>query len=297
LRTVTSLRPVVRAAGTSDRPGPVFVLTDAHRGALEQLVDREPLVNAMASARLRAVRSLSPARFGVTPYGIAAGGRLAAAAFHGANLVPIGGDACAWQRLGEHLAATRRECTSIVGRADTVAALWTELSPAWGPARAVRRSQPLLVCDRSDGLVDDRRLQVLNPDQLDQYVPAAAAMFTEELGVSPLSPAAAPGYRRRAEQLLRNGRAFGIADRGGALVFKADIGALTPHTCQIQGVWVRPDLRGRGLGTAGMSAVLTRALRLAPTVSLYVNEFNVPARALYSRLGMRQVAELSTVLF
>jgi predicted GNAT family acetyltransferase len=290
---VTSLRPLA----TAEQIGPVVTLTDAHREALARLIDDDPLVNAMASARLRAVRSLAPVRFGVTPYGIAARGALRVAAFHGANLVPIGGDAASWQQLGRYLAGVRRDCTSIVGRADAVDALWAELAPAWGPARALRPSQPLLVRDRPDGLADDARLRVLGPDEIEHYVPAAAAMFTEELGISPLSPAAAPGYRRRADHLLRTGRAFGMADRTGALIFKADIGALTPHTCQIQGVWVRPDLRGRGLGTSAMSAVLLRALRLAPTVSLYVNDFNAAARALYARLGMRQVGELATVLF
>ncbi|MCW2493476.1 MAG: family N-acetyltransferase, partial [Frankiales bacterium] len=35
----------------------------------------------------------------------------------------------------------------------------------------------------------------------------------------------------------------------------------------------------------------------APTVSLYVNDFNTPARRMYDRLGMRQAGVLSTVLF
>jgi predicted GNAT family acetyltransferase len=46
-----------------------------------------------------------------------------------------------------------------------------------------------------------------------------------------------------------------------------------------------------------MSAVIDYALRLAPSVSLYVNDFNRPARAVYAKLGMRQTATLSTVMF
>jgi predicted GNAT family acetyltransferase len=65
----------------------------------------------------------------------------------------------------------------------------------------------------------------------------------------------------------------------------------------VQGVWVRPDMRGRGVGTAAMAAVIDYALQLAPRVSLYVNDFNYPARRLYERLGMRQIGTLSTVLF
>jgi predicted GNAT family acetyltransferase len=46
-----------------------------------------------------------------------------------------------------------------------------------------------------------------------------------------------------------------------------------------------------------MAAVIEHALRLAPSVSLYVNDFNEPARRLYDRLGLREVGILSTVLF
>ena len=46
---------------------------------------------------------------------------------------------------------------------------------------------------------------------------------------------------------------------------------------------MRPDLRGRGLGTAALAAVVEHALTLAPTVSLYVNDFNLAARRMYAR--------------
>jgi len=37
--------------------------------------------------------------------------------------------------------------------------------------------------------------------------------------------------------------------------------------------------------------------RYAPTVSLYVNAFNEPARRVYERLGFRRVGTFATVLF
>ena len=92
------------------------------------------------------------------------------------------------------------------------------------------------------------------------------------------------------------GRAFAGYDFRGQVTFKAEIGAVSRHTCQIQGVWVRPDLRNRGLGTAGLATVMRHALELAPTVSLYVNDYNAAARRMYARLGMRQVGTLTTVL-
>jgi len=294
---VTTLRPVRQRPSLVGPANAAVVLGDQHRHGLERLVERDPIVNAMAAARLRATRSLTPVRLGATAIGVAGADGLQAAAFHGANLIPIGGEDESWRALGSYLAGRPRSCNAIVGSAQSVAALWSCVSTAWGPARAIREHQPLLVRDSILGLVDDERVRALQPSDIEAYLPAAAAMFTEELGVSPLETARSAGYRRRGEQLLKAGRAFGIVDRSGAVTFKADIGALTPHTCQVQGVWVRPDLRGQGLGSAAMAAVLLRALELAPTVSLYVNDFNTVARALYARLGMHQVAELSTVLW
>jgi predicted GNAT family acetyltransferase len=126
---------------------------------------------------------------------------------------------------------------------------------------------------------------------------ASIAMFEEELGASPMTAAGAGPYRRRVRELIETGRAFAVTDRDGAVIFKADLGAVTRQTCQVQGVWVRPDHRGRGLATAALAGVLRHALTLAPSVSLYVNDFNLPARRLYARLGMGQVEELRTVLY
>jgi predicted GNAT family acetyltransferase len=67
---------------------------------------------------------------------------------------------------------------------------------------------------------------------------------------------------------------------------------------QLQGVWVHPSLRGRGLARAGLAAVIeaTRT-SLAPTVSLYVNDFNTRAIAAYEAVGFERVGLFATVMF
>ena len=82
------------------------------------------------------------------------------------------------------------------------------------------------------------------------------------------------------------------------MIFKAEIGAVTPQACQVQGVWVRPDCRGQGLAAPGMAAVVIEARRtISPVVSLYVNDFNTPGRATYRRAGFREIGEFMSVLF
>ncbi|MDT7579974.1 MAG: uncharacterized protein QOK35_1238, partial [Pseudonocardiales bacterium] len=84
---------------------------------------------------------------------------------------------------------------------------------------------------------------------------------------------------------------------GDQVVFKAEIGALSRQVGQIQGVWVAPACRGRGLGTTGTAAVTDRLAAMGRVSSLYVNGFNTVAKRAYARIGFRQVASFATVLF
>ena len=122
-------------------------------------------------------------------------------------------------------------------------------------------------------------------------------MFTEEVGVSPLAGDGGAAYRARVTDLVRSGRAFARIE-GGRVLFKAEVGAATPQSCQVQGVWVRPEYRGQGLAAPGMAAVVVQAARsIAPLVSLYVNDFNAPARAVYRKVGFTERATLTSILF
>jgi predicted GNAT family acetyltransferase len=80
-------------------------------------------------------------------------------------------------------------------------------------------------------------------------------MFTEEVGVSPLAGDGGAVYRARVRELVTAGRAF-ARFHGDDVVFKAEVGAATRSTCQVQGVWVAPRYRGRGLSVGGMAAVV-----------------------------------------
>ncbi|PZS27526.1 MAG: GNAT family N-acetyltransferase [Pseudonocardiales bacterium] len=272
------------------------VLTDSSLPEFTVLVDSDPVANAVVSARVRAARTLVAARLGGLVVGVRQGDELVGACYAGGSLVPVGGDLETWEALARYVSKRPRGCTSIVGRADAVGAMWPLLAATWAPARCVRMSQPLLVLDGPVPTGGNPSVRPARPDELERYVPAATAMFTEELGVSPNVAPGSAAYRTRVSELICAGRAFASFDFRGQVMFKAEIAAVSPHTCQIQGVWVRPDLRGRGIGTASLATVIAHARVLAPTVSLYVNDYNTAARRMYARLGMRQVATLATVL-
>ena len=128
-------------------------------------------------------------------------------------------------------------------------------------------------------------------------VSAEIGNATEEVGTSPLGSDNGAAYRARVRDLVLAGRAFARIENGRVL-FKAELGAVTPHACQVQGVWVRPEFRGQGLAAPGMAAVVVEAARsIAPVVSLYVNDYNAPARAAYLRAGFAETGRFMSVLF
>ncbi len=224
------------------------------------------------------------------------GGRLHSALMLGANLVPIRTDAAARAAFADTLIKAGRRCSSIVGPAQEVLDLWDRLEPAWGAAREVRPEQPLLALSGPPLTEPDPLVRPVPAHRLRSYLPASIAMFTEEVGVDPRVGGMDQVYRARVAELLRTRRAFArwSDDR---VVFKAELGAVTPRAVQVQGVWVDPAFRGQGYATAGMAAVADYGLSYAPTVSLYVNSYNLPALATYRSVGFRQVGTFATVLF
>jgi predicted GNAT family acetyltransferase len=254
----------------------------------------------MVSARVE-IAGLDPWRLGgelwAADYRGSRSGRLPGLCFSGPNLIPLRGNASALRSFADRALRRQRICSSLVGPAEQVLALWDELAPEWGPAREVRPDQPLMALDAPATFPVDPLVRPVGPDQLDRYMPAAIAMFIEEVGADPRAGDGGASYRARVAELIASGRAFARFE-GGEVVFKAEIGALSRSVGQIQGVWVHPDRRGHGLGKAGTASVVRHLVNgMGRTASLYVNSFNSPALAAYRRIGFRQVGRCATVLF
>lgn len=240
---------------------------------------------------------LDPMRLGAQVWGYHDAGSLVSLCYAGANIVPVEAVPGAITAFAEKARRQGRRCSSIVGPAAVVRDLWSQLAPYWDRPREIRDRQPLLAIAR-DPLVDpDPAVRRVGAGELQILLPASIAMFTEEVGISPIGADGGAAYRARVSELIAHGRSFARIE-AGTVVFKAEVGAVTPHACQVQGVWVPPDLRGRGHASRGMAALVTIARSaFAPVVSLYVNDFNAPARATYQRVGFTQVGTFMSVLF
>ena len=224
---------------------------------------------------------------------------LTALAWEYGNILPLGFDEDGLDEVAEEFAGRRRTGSSIVGPADQVMGLWNRICKRWGPARDVRERQFSMVMDSDPDGVADPLVQPAGVGDVSLVFPASVAMYIEEVGYDPTSHGA--GYAYRVARLVRSQHTFirkaPLADGSGErVVFKADVGALAGGVAQLQGVWVAPDLRGRGIATAGVAAVVKLVReRLAPTISLYVNDYNAAAIATYTRVGFRIAGRWATV--
>ena len=276
----------------------VRVLGPGDRDQFIALAEQDPVVNVFADYRAR-LTNLDERWLGGQVWGRFEGEQLVAGCHLAANLVPV---QCTPEDVGAFadVALRRRGSVgTIVGPSDVVSALWEQIGPRWSRPREFRAHQPHLEIDHLSPVPASPDVRPTTPQDLDALYPACVAMYTEEVGVSPENDAGGGDlYRARVQQLIGRGWSLASFDDHG-VVFKAEVACATPYAAQVQGVWVRPDRRGEGLAAGGMAAVVAHVLGsgMAPVVSLYVNDWNAPARAAYARVGFRQTATFATLMF
>ena len=131
---------------------------------------------------------------------------------------------------------------------------------------------------------------------LGELLPAAAAMFTEEVGFDPIARYG-DGYAARLRTLIAGQRSAIVTDVNGRVIFKADAGIVNLDAAQVQGVWLHPDYRGYGLAKPFFAAAAQILQRHYPHLSLYVNDYNARALAMYRGTGWEQIGQFSTIIF
>jgi uncharacterized protein len=278
------------------RSSSLRLLNDRDLDEVLAICNRDAVANVFVGSRVHAA-GVDPGRLGAQLWGYVESGRVTSLCYSGANLVPVEATPAAVAAFAERARLQGRRCSSIVGPAEPVQELWSLLAPYWGRPREIRPAQPVMAISSDPMVPPDPLVRLVRPDELNTLLPASVAMFTEEVGVSPIGPDGGAAYRARVAELIRAGRSYARIE-DGQVVFKAEIGAVTPLACQVQGVWVPPELRGRHYAAHGMAAVVDHALRtVAPVVSLYVNDFNAPARAAYRRVGFAETGTFMSVLF
>lgn len=266
--------------------------------AVWDILRRNPVANVFVASRVSAY-GLESWRLGCPIHGYFREGELVALCHQGANLVPVDADAEAIDAFVRVLTGVRR-CSSIVGPSHQALALWNKLSDHWGrpwsTIREVRPSQPMMALSGDPVITPDPRVQRIENEHAEAYFEAAVRMYTEEVGVSPIVGGDPGPYRAYVRSVIETGRAFGVLE-DGRVIYKSDIGSAAQRVGQIQGVWLDPAYRGRGLAAPAMAGVAALAGEEFETLSLYVNSFNNAARSTYKRVGFVEVGEFATILY
>jgi len=185
----------------------------------------------------------------------------------------------------------------IVGPLAEIARYWELVGPRHAPARTIRERQPLLaVTPRTlRGESDAVRVRQADMGDCDYVTENSALMIQGELGYDPRTRS--PGdFEAGVAQMIERGLWWIGEDREGPC-FSLNVGPYSDQTIQLQGIYAPEDRRGSGLATAALAGICRRLFDDAPTLSLFVNDFNTPALRLYERTGFEEVGAFRSILF
>jgi len=275
--------------------GDIRVITRRDVPEVLRLLDLRPIDNIVVSSRVRQL-GVERASLGNDLVGYWENGTLVSFLSNGYSLHPVNATDAALDAFCEQL--DHRRCGSIVGMRDETIGLWKRLCDRsftqWASPREVRDHQKVLAIASDPLIAPNTSVQFVPTRYLDSYLHAAIAMYTEEVGVAPLD--AHGSYRDHVASLMMKGSTMGVVQYG-RVVFKADIVAAVDQICQVGGVWLDPEFRGRGFSESLMAAVVALCHERFHTVSLYVNPYNHPAVRSYEAIGFHQVSECATILY
>lgn len=265
-------------------------LSDDDAGAALAFLRRDPLINVYLISRLLEERFVSATQMVEVRYNR----EIVLVASLATNVVLAGDPAlpaeitdAAVAVVAERVLTRMLPVRAIISPATLVDALWRRLQSRLDAPTVVRMSQPVYAIAGRFDYPDLKESRYATSRDLDALVPACAAMHNEEVGIDPLERDAV-GYRERIRELVDKKRSI-VRLHEGRIVAKCEFSAVTPEAVQLMGVWTHPHYRRRGFGGALLREVCGHLARKGKSVTLFVNDFNAPAIALYERLGFREI--------
>jgi len=194
-------------------------------------------------------------------------------------------------------AIARRESSPhlLMGEQNAVERFWSYYSSNDESPRLVC---PIVFLQRRKCLEEQTEVAGLRPasrKDLEQVVQAQAAMALEISGVDPLKKDPA-GFRERYLRRIEKKRVWVVIENG-RLIFKTDIIADTPQATYIEGVYVSPDDRGKGVGRRCVNALGRILLESRNAIYLFVENENTRAQSFYLNLDFTLAGQYALLYF
>ena len=219
-------------------------------------------------------------------------GRLEGVALVG-HAVYVAADTAQALRAFARAAQAERNAHMILGEESLVGRFWKHYAPAGQAPRIFSRE---VLYELRWPVSAPEPVEGLRPATLDDLMlvmPVHAALAYEESGVNPLD-VDLHGFRMRCARRIEHGRVWVLVEDGN-LLFKSDIASDTPECVYLEGVYVDPASRQRGLGSRCLAQLSRVMLESAKCVSALVNEQNLAARALFDKAGYKLRGRYDTV--
>lgn len=284
-------------SGEQASRGEVRPLTPADLPALWSLLDRDPPTFAAIGSTI-ALAGADPARLGGDLLGFFDGEALRAGLYVGATVVPLNADDAAQQAFAAYLTQHPRAARAISGQAPDVLGLWRYLEPTWGEAREVRTDLVQMALTDKPKVDGDPRVRRVLPTELEEYAEALIAAFFEDIGTAPFLEGRRQAYVDALYAIICDGRAFLRRESSSRITFLAYVPILLDNICEIRGIWIPAELRGRGESAAAVAQVVDLCQESrASSVTLVVSRSNVAAHRAYDRVGFVERGPFATVLF
>jgi len=139
----------------------------------------------------------------------------------------------------------------------------------------------------------DRKIQTATMEWLIPVAEAQAEVAFIECGVDPMQKDR-EGFLKRVARRIEQGRVF-VVTEGDQLVFKADIIAETDDAIYLEGVYVAPEQRGKGIGSECLASLTLKLLDRVAHISMLSNVEFTAAHKSFIKAGYRQTDSCTTL--
>jgi ribosomal protein S18 acetylase RimI-like enzyme len=271
--------------------GEVVRLTREHQDSIYAFLATSPIENVLVMDRI--LEDGLPGR----PYqefvGYREDGRWLAVMYFSGDISLFAPDERAIAPLAEFALGRSPLVPRIISRKETVDKFWEIFGTLRLPLLFDRRQ---LVYTLTAPELRTKPEPLLRPARLEEareVAKLASAMSFEEIQLDPFKDYPA-SYLRLVEQRIRLQR-YWVLVEDGKIKFQVHLNALTPEVGQVTGVYTPPAYRGQGYAARGLGEFCHQMLAKAPTLCLFVNDFNQPAIRLYEKLGFKPMMEYRAV--
>jgi len=192
-----------------------------------------------------------------------------------------------------HLAQDCRTAHMLLGEQEQVETFWSYYADGGQTSRLYCREYLFEQRRPVEGKATVPGLRLATIDDLDLIVPAHARIAFEESGVDPLQ-VDPEGFRQRCARRIELGQSWVLIE-DGRLIFKAEVVSDTPEIIYLEGIWVDPLERGKGIGSRCMSQLSRSFLMRSSSVCVLVNEKFKSAQAFYKKAGFKFISHYDTI--